>query len=347
MGKSTGEFNLLKWEVPFLPPENSHGKILKQEKPHDTGTYKINIALLRIRKPDFFLGFFLLPILIFSTKPTTLQSRQIGSGSASSQSGVRVRINVKIWELRRLTNWAMEGSGRSQWRRGSSKWSRGGPIRQWSQLSITLIRSRIQISGSRIKQESRIRIRIKVARRIRTGSKWTEGSGSALTWCGSATLIIGWLTIKVQKHFFERLPSYSIMLQLYCMQYLSIVTTVSTLSTKWFATKINTYILRDLLVDSIGELSHPGQLYIRRINNIYLLLSNSTHTVLWIRIQNFLLAESGSEMITEVRNDHRNSIWRRFITPKCKKKVYSFCWFPIMKLLTVFTWQMIPDPQQC
>ena len=40
-------------------------------------------------------------------------------------------------------NGALEGHGRSEWRRGGSKWSCGGSVDQWSQIRITLIRSRI------------------------------------------------------------------------------------------------------------------------------------------------------------------------------------------------------------
>ncbi len=42
---------------------------------------------------------------------------------------------------------------------GSSKWSPGGPIDQWSQIPVTLIRSKIRI---RIKVKSWIKIRIHI-----------------------------------------------------------------------------------------------------------------------------------------------------------------------------------------
>jgi hypothetical protein len=48
-------------------------------------------------------------------------------------------------------NGALEGRERLQWRRGGQKWSPGGSIGPWSQIRITLMRSRI-----------RIRVRIKV-----------------------------------------------------------------------------------------------------------------------------------------------------------------------------------------
>ncbi len=70
---------------------------------------------------------------------------------------------------------AKEGRGRSQWRPGGSKRSRGESVDHLSQIFITLMRSRI-----------RIRIKGKVG--YGSASKCKEGSGSA-SWCfGSATL---------------------------------------------------------------------------------------------------------------------------------------------------------------
>jgi hypothetical protein len=72
-------------------------------------------------------------------------------------------------------NGAVEGRRRSQWRRGGIKWNPGRSVDQWwSQIRITLMRSRIQI---RIQVKSRIRIDVKRCIRIRIFIKL----------CGSAT----------------------------------------------------------------------------------------------------------------------------------------------------------------
>jgi hypothetical protein len=55
--------------------------------------------------------------------------------------------------------WRAEDAHRG--RRGCSKCSHGGPVNQWSQIRIALVRSRIWIR-IRIKVKSRIRICIKV-----------------------------------------------------------------------------------------------------------------------------------------------------------------------------------------
>ncbi len=70
--------------------------------------------------------------------------------------GCRIRIRITKWKFRTLKaqNGAMEDRGRSQERRGSSKWSRGGSVDYWSHIRITLLRSRIQI---RITVKTRIR----------------------------------------------------------------------------------------------------------------------------------------------------------------------------------------------
>ncbi len=82
-----------------------------------------------------------------------------GSGSAwisiifESYSWIRIGVkkldpdphysqNSKALEAQ---NRAVEGRGRSQWRPGGSKWSPGGFIDQWSQIPITLKKSRIRI----------------------------------------------------------------------------------------------------------------------------------------------------------------------------------------------------------
>jgi hypothetical protein len=59
-------------------------------------------------------------------------------------SWIWIRIKVKIYKLFRGSR-AVEGRGRSQWRPGGSKWSPGGSVDQWSQIAITLMRSRIRI----------------------------------------------------------------------------------------------------------------------------------------------------------------------------------------------------------
>jgi hypothetical protein len=68
----------------------------------------------------------------------------------------------------------VKGRGRSKWRYGGAKWSFQGPVDQWSQIRITLIRSRIRIRNNvkrwiriRIKVKRWIQIRIKVKRGIR------------------------------------------------------------------------------------------------------------------------------------------------------------------------------------
>ncbi len=51
---------------------------------------------------------------------------------------IRIRIKVKIQDQ----NGAVEGHRRTKWKRGGSKWRTGGPVCQWSQIRITLMRSR-------------------------------------------------------------------------------------------------------------------------------------------------------------------------------------------------------------
>jgi hypothetical protein len=65
----------------------------------------------------------------------------------------------------------MEGRGRSQSRRGGSKWSNGGSVDQWSLIRFNVMRSRIRIH---YKVKSRNRIRIKVKRGIRIRIKVTR-----------------------------------------------------------------------------------------------------------------------------------------------------------------------------
>jgi hypothetical protein len=73
------------------------------------------------------------------------------------------KFSGAVW---RLKNEAMEGSGRSKWRRG-------GSVGQWSQICITLMRSKIRI---KVKAQTRIRIMVKsrgsasVKERSRSGS---------------------------------------------------------------------------------------------------------------------------------------------------------------------------------
>ncbi len=82
------------------------------------------------------------------------------------QRRIRICIKVKIQEPRRLKMDALEGRGRSQWRRGASKWSRvrSVPVCQWLQIRNTWMRNRIRI---RVSANGRIRIRIKVKSWIR------------------------------------------------------------------------------------------------------------------------------------------------------------------------------------
>jgi hypothetical protein len=65
---------------------------------------------------------------------------EAGSGSALSQNS----------EALEAQNRAVKGRGRFQLRPGDSQWSTGGSIDQWSQISITLMRSRIR-SGYALK----------------------------------------------------------------------------------------------------------------------------------------------------------------------------------------------------
>jgi hypothetical protein len=106
-----------------------------------------------------------------------------GCGSESAW----IRNKVKIWELQRLTmepwravgshsggveaqNGALEGLELPQWRRGSSKWSTGGPVDNGGRrFASLLMRSMI-----------RIRIRMNMKIRIRIRFKVKHGSGTAL-----------------------------------------------------------------------------------------------------------------------------------------------------------------------
>ncbi len=67
--------------------------------------------------------------------PATLQNRhQI---RIIFSSWIRIFIKVKIQNVLKAQNRAVEGCGRSQWRPGGWKWSPGGCIDQWLQISIT------------------------------------------------------------------------------------------------------------------------------------------------------------------------------------------------------------------
>ncbi len=64
----------------------------------------------------------------------------------------------------------MDGLGLPQWRRGGIKWSTGGSVDQWSQISITLM-NRIRI---RIEVKIWIRIRMEVMRSATLFKKYVE-----------------------------------------------------------------------------------------------------------------------------------------------------------------------------
>jgi hypothetical protein len=63
-------------------------------------------------------------------------------------SWIPIRIRVEIQELYRLKNRTVKGHGCSQWRRGASiKWNLGGPVDQWSQIPIILMRNKIRLQN--------------------------------------------------------------------------------------------------------------------------------------------------------------------------------------------------------
>ncbi len=74
----------------------------------------------------------------------------------------------------------MDGLGRSQWRRGGLEGIPRGSVHQWSQILITLMRSRIRIRKL-VTVKGCIRIRIDVKSWIRIRIKW----------CGSTTRPVG------------------------------------------------------------------------------------------------------------------------------------------------------------
>ncbi len=100
------------------------------------------------------------------------------------QRRIRICIEVKIQELRRLKMNALEldGRWRSQWRRGGSKWSRGRSACQWLQILNTLMRSRNQI-----------RIRTSAKGSIRIHIKVKVGSGSASKWMIRIRIKVMWI----------------------------------------------------------------------------------------------------------------------------------------------------------
>ncbi len=111
-----------------------------------------------------------------------------------------IRIKVKIQVLWSLIWKAVDDHNGSP---EDQKWSSGGSVDQWSQLPITLMRSRIRIR-IRIKMKRMIRICIKVKR---------ECSGSVTFWYGSVPLTNGsgsgscsfrqWPSRRQQKIFFS------------------------------------------------------------------------------------------------------------------------------------------------
>ncbi len=101
-----------------------------------------------------------------------------GSGSGSAQewkAGSGSALEAKFRSFK-AQNRAVKGRGSSKWRRGGSQWKPGGWVGQWSQIRITLMRSRIRIN---IEGKSLFRIPINL-------KAW---SGSAFNWCGSEILV--------------------------------------------------------------------------------------------------------------------------------------------------------------
>ncbi len=92
-------------------------------------------------------------------------------------SWIRIRVRLKSWiricvfikaEIQKIEKLSSgrRGPWRSQWRSGGYKWSPGRSVDQWSQILITLIRSRI-LFRIRIKVKGWIWISIKVTVWIR------------------------------------------------------------------------------------------------------------------------------------------------------------------------------------
>ncbi len=69
-----------------------------------------------------------------------------GEEYAAMKAGLlRLKNNEnECWAGKSIANGATESSGRTHWRRGDSKKSRGGFVYEWSLTSITLMRSRVR-----------------------------------------------------------------------------------------------------------------------------------------------------------------------------------------------------------
>jgi hypothetical protein len=77
-------------------------------------------------------------LFTFITRPG--KKREMGTRVANQiglESRIRIRIKLKNLEAQKGS---MEGSGRSQWRRGGSKWNPIGSVDNRSQIRITLMR---------------------------------------------------------------------------------------------------------------------------------------------------------------------------------------------------------------